>query len=86
MRERARGGQARRGDTALRNKQQGEKGSAAKGCRRGEEAGSRGRGRRRGPRSVQGLVARDPKVSETQDGSRAELTADTEPSLEPCAP
>lgn len=89
MRARARGGQARRGATALRNKQQGEKGSAAKGRRRGEEAGSKGRGRRRGPRRARGLVARDPNVSETRDGCRAELTADTErhaPSLEPCAP
>lgn len=88
-RARARGGQARRGATALQNKQQGEKGSAAKGRRRGEEAGSKGRGRRRGPRRARGLVARDPNVSETRDGCRAELTADTErhaPSLEPCAP
>lgn len=43
-------GRLGRGATALRNKQQGEKGSAAEGGRRGgERAGAGGEGRRRGP-------------------------------------
>lgn len=65
VRARAGGGQARRGATALSNKQQGEKGSAAKGGGRGEDW-LLGQGRREGLRHARGQVAGDPSASETR--------------------
>lgn len=76
------------GATALRNKQQGEKG-AREGLREGRGGRQQGQGRRRSPRSAQGLVAGHPKASETRDGCGTELTADTErhtPSPSPAPP
>lgn len=94
MRARAGGGQARRGATALSNKQQGEKGrAAAKGGGRGEDW-LLGQGRREGLRHARGQVAGDPSASETRSSCGAELTADSEPrtpspalrSHVPCSP